>query len=106
VEFTLANDAVRDHKQVTALMFLGLSKTSLEQLRSMLLKQVECLLMCARRDRQYLGNTIPHLGLVKCLKECWIKYCIFGLMVASHPVLKAFPVHSNSVRDRSVDEAD
>lgn len=96
-EFTLASDAVRDHKQVTTPIFLGLSKASLEQLRPMLLKQVECLLMRARSDLQYLGNTIPHLRLVKGLEECWIKYGVFGLMVASNPILEAFPVHSNSV---------
>lgn len=61
--------------------------------------------MCARRDLEYLGNTIPDLRLIKRLEECWIVYGVFWLMVPPDPILKAFPIHRDSVRNGGVDEA-
>ena len=77
-----------------------------DQLLAVLVKKVECGLVCTCRDLDQLSKAISDLCLGKSLQEREVQECVDGSVVCTQPVFIVAVVNSNLDTDTGIDEAD
>lgn len=80
------------------------TETGGDELLAILVEQVECGQVGARRDLDELSKSVSDLCLRKCSEEGEVEECLHGSMVSSQTVLVVAVVDGNLDRDRCINQ--